>query len=85
MNEPAYTVGQAVYVRTDTPDFAEEAVPFCSLAELVKVASEPRENCVLEKLIVYAMVGEQPTAVTLSFVAATLGLRPAIRETEVEP
>lgn len=77
MNEPAYTVGQAVFTRTDTPDFAEEAVPFASLAEMVKVCSVPRPNCMLEKLIVYAMVGEEPMAVTLSFVAASHGQRPA--------
>lgn len=76
MNQPAYAVGQAVFIRTDTVDYAEEAIPFKSLEELVRLCSEPREHLVLEKVVIYSMVNGDPTAVTLGFIAATKGQRP---------
>ena len=76
MQEPGYPVGQAVFIRTDTPDYAEVAVPFNSLEELVQVCSEPRPNMVLEKLLIYAMRQGEPCAVTLAFVSASRGQRP---------
>jgi len=81
MSTPAYAIGQAVYVRTDTPDFAEESIPFRNLEEMVELCTKSQPNMVLDKLIVYAMPAGEPIAVTLSFVAATKGQRPATLET----
>ena len=72
----AYAVGQAVFLRTDTPDYAEEIVPFRSLEEMVQICSRSRPNLILEKVIVYAMPDGEPCALTLGFVAATKGQRP---------
>lgn len=76
MEPPAYAVGQAVFIRTDTPDYAEEALPFRSLEEMVRICSESRPHLVLEKVIVFAMKDGEPCALTLGFIAATKGQRP---------
>jgi hypothetical protein len=76
MQSPAYALGQAVFIRTNTPDYAEESVPFKTLEEMVQICSHSRPNLVLEKVIVYAMSDGEPCALTLGFVAATKGQRP---------
>lgn len=76
MESPAYAIGQAVFIRTDTPDYCEEVIPFKNLEEMVKVCSESRPNLILEKLVVYAMPDGEPCALTLGFIAATKGQRP---------
>jgi hypothetical protein len=76
MNSPAYAIGQAVFIRTDTIDYAEESIPFRNLEELVKVCSEPQENLTLDKIVVYSMVNGEPSAVTLGFVSSSKGQRP---------
>ena len=74
--DSAYAIGQAVFIRTDTPDYAEETVPFRNLAEMVQICSQPRPDMTLEKVIVYSMVNAEPCALTLGFVAASKGQRP---------
>lgn len=81
MQELAYAVGQAVFIRTDTPDYAEETIAFKTLEEMVQVCSQPRPNLTLEKVIVYAMAGGEPCALTLGFISATKGQRPGNLET----
>jgi len=76
MEASAYAIGQAVFIRTDTPDYEEEAVPFRTLEEMVKVCSERHAHLVLEKVIVYAMPRTEPLALTLGFISATKGVRP---------
>lgn len=76
MSSPAYAVGQAVFIRTDTLDYAEESFPFRNLEELVKICSEPRDNLTLDKIVVYSMLNGDPAAVTLGFVSASKGQRP---------
>jgi hypothetical protein len=76
MDTPAYAIGQAVFIRTDTVDYAEETVPFRNLAEMVKICSEPRPDMTLEKVIIYSMVNQEPCALTLGFIASTRGQRP---------
>lgn len=72
--EPAfYAVGQAVFIRTDTADYAEESVPFQNLEEMVKLCSVPRPGRVLDKVIVHSLSEEKACALTLGFVAATKG------------
>jgi len=73
---PAYAVGQAVFIRTETPDFAEESLAFKTLEEMVRICSQSRPNLVLEKVIIFAMPEGEPFALTLGFVAATKGQRP---------
>jgi hypothetical protein len=77
MESQAYAIGQAVFIRTDTPDYQEEIVPFKTLEEMVRVCSQSYPNLVLEKLVIYAMPDGEPCALTLGFVAATRGQRPA--------
>ena len=76
MKTPAYPIGQAVFIRTDTPDYAEETIPFKDLEELVLVCSQVHDNLVLEKILVYAITDGEPCAVTLGFVSASKGQRP---------
>lgn len=76
MNPASYAIGQAVFIRTDTPDYVEETFPFKSLEEMVKVCIEPRENMTLEKVVVFSMVNHEATAVTLGFISASRGMDP---------
>ncbi len=76
MEPPAYAIGQAVFIRTDVPDYQEETVPFKGLEEMVKLCSQPRPNAVLEKVVVFSMLDGEPCALTLSFVSASKGQRP---------
>ena len=80
METPNYSIGQAVFVRTDVPDYAEETVPFKSLAEMVEVCSQPRPNLILEKIVVFSMVNNEPVALTLGFVSSSRGSRPGSLE-----
>jgi hypothetical protein len=72
----AYAIGQAIFIRTDTVDYAEESVPFRNLEELVRICSEPHPDLTLEKVIVYSMVNQEPCALTLGFIAASRGQKP---------
>ena len=76
MDTAAYAIGQAVFIRTDTADYAEEVISFSSLEEMVDICSRSRSQLVLEKVIVYAMTEGEPCALTLGFIAATKGQRP---------
>lgn len=76
MSTPEYAIGQAVFVRTDVPDYAEVTVPFQGLGELVGLCSEPRPGMLLDKVIIYATVGEEPRSISLSFLSASKGIRP---------
>ena len=72
----AYAIGQAIFIRTDTVDYAEESIPFRNLAEMVALCSEPRPDLTLEKVIVYSMVNHEPCALTLGLIASSKGQRP---------
>jgi hypothetical protein len=76
METSAYAIGQAVFIRTDTLDYAEETIPFRNLEELVRVCTDPHPNLTLEKVIIYSMVNEGPVALTLGFIASSKGQRP---------
>jgi hypothetical protein len=76
MKTPAYPIGQAVFIRTDTPDYAEETIPFKDLEELVRVCSQIHPNLVLEKILIYALQEGEPCAITLGFISASKGQRP---------
>ncbi len=76
MKPSDYAIGQAVFIRTDTPDYEEESIPFKTLGDMVKLCSEPRADMVLDKIVVYAMPDGTAHAVTLGFVSATKGAKP---------
>jgi hypothetical protein len=76
MESPAYAIGQAVFIRTDTVDYAEETVPFKTLEELVRICQTSHPNMTMERILVYAMIDGEPCAVTLAFMSATKGQRP---------
>ena len=76
MEPSAYAIGQAVFIRTDVPDYQEETVPFKTLEDMVRLCSQPRPDAVLEKVVVFSLVDGEPCALTLSFVSATKGQRP---------
>ncbi|MBA4148790.1 MAG: hypothetical protein H0X66_11810 [Verrucomicrobia bacterium] len=76
MENSAYAIGQAVFLRTDTPDFEEETIPFKTLEEMVSICSKAQPNLTLEKIIVYAMADGEPSALTLGFISSTKGQRP---------
>ena len=77
MSLTAYAIGQAVFIRTDTADYAEVIIPFTSLEEMVDVCTKSRTSMTLEKVIVYSMGTNEPVALTLGFIAASKGVRPA--------
>ena len=77
MQTAAYAIGQAVFIRTDTVDYAEEVVPFRNLEEMVAVCAVSKPNLVLERVIVYSMAESEPCALTLGFIAASKGQRPS--------
>jgi hypothetical protein len=76
MKSSPYAIGQAVFIRTDTPDYAEETIPFKSLEELVRLCSAPQENLTLDKIMVYSMIENEPHAVMLGFMSASKGAQP---------
>ena len=76
MNHSNYAIGQAVFIRTDTPDYAEETIPFKTLAELVTICSASHENLTLDKLMIYSMVQGEPHAVMLGFMSSSRGASP---------
>jgi hypothetical protein len=76
MDTSDYSIGQAVFIRTDTPDYEEETIPFKDLSEMVRICSQSHPNLVLEKILVYSMSEGNPVALTLGFVSASKGQRP---------
>jgi len=76
MSNSAYAIGQAVFIKTDSLDYAEETIPFRNIEEMVRICSETHPNLTLEKVILYAMVDAEPCALTLGFMCASKGVRP---------
>lgn len=76
MNPPTNAIGQAVFIRTDVLDYSEVNVPFQTLEEMVNVCSEPRPRLTLERVVVFSLHGNQPSALTLGFISASKGVRP---------
>lgn len=81
----SYAIGQAVFIRTDTPDYAEETIPFKTLDELVRICATPHENLSLDKIMIYSMVNGEPNALMLGFMSASKAQPPAVPATEFNP
>ena len=84
MQNSSYAIGQAVFIRTDTPDYAEETVPFKTLEELVAICATPRENLTLDKVMVYSLVQGEPHALMLGFLFSSRGQHPGMLSVEKE-
>jgi len=82
---PAYAIGQAIFLRTDTVDYAEKVVPFRSLEEMVKICSQRQTDMILDKVVVYSLVDGEACALTLGFMSATKGQRPDHPELKSQP
>jgi hypothetical protein len=76
MQSQAQTIGQAVYVRTDSPDYIEVVRPFQTLQDLVEICTQSQSNLSLEKILVFALKNGQSCAVTLGSISTALGVRP---------
>jgi hypothetical protein len=74
----SYAIGQAVFIRTDTPDFAEETIPFKTLDDLVRICATPREHMTLDKVVMYSLVEGEPHSLMLSFLSASKGQLPGM-------
>ena len=74
----SYAIGQAVFIRTDTPDYAEETVPFKTLEEMVRICATPRENMTLDKVMVYSLIEGEPQALMLGFLSSSKGQQPGM-------
>jgi hypothetical protein len=77
MQESGDVIGQAVFIRTDTPDYAEEAIPFKTLEEMVAICSQAHPNLTLEKIVVYSVSEGAPCALTLGFISSARAPRPS--------
>ena len=71
-------IGQAVYVRTDSPDYIEVVRPFQTLQDLFEICTQHRSNLSLEKILVFAHQNGRPCAVTLSEISTDPVARPSL-------
>jgi len=78
MQSSSYAIGQAVFIRTDTPDYAEETIPFKTLEEMVRLCTTPQDNMTLDKIMVYSLVNGEPTALMLGFLSSSKGQQPGM-------
>jgi hypothetical protein len=78
MQSSSYAIGQAVFIRTDTPDYAEETIAFKTLEEMVRICSVPRENLTLDKVMIYSLVDGEPHALMLGFLSSSRGQPPGL-------
>jgi hypothetical protein len=77
MNLTAHAIGQAIFIRTDSIDYEEVAVPFKTLEEMVNVCIQPRRAMTLEKILVYSTAEDGlPVSLTLGYIASTRGQQP---------
>lgn len=76
MQNQLQTIGQAVYVRTDSPDYIEVVRPFQTLQDLVEICTQTPTNLSLDKILVFAFGNGQPRSVTLGSISTALGVSP---------
>jgi hypothetical protein len=69
-------IGQAVYVRTDSPDYIEVVRPFRTLQDLFDVCVNQPSNLSLERILVFSSRDGEPGSVTLASITTALGIRP---------
>jgi hypothetical protein len=67
-------VGQAIFIRTNSLDYAETIVPFHSLEEMAALCLSPKPNLTLEKLVIFHSQDSLTSSVTLDFISASRSL-----------
>ena len=67
-------IGEAVFIRTDTPDYLEEPRPFFSLDELVELCSQIQQQTILERIVLFGSKNGRRHSLTLGFISASEGL-----------
>lgn len=75
MNPTANAIGQAIFIRTRVPDYAEVSLPFQTLEEMMHVCSNPHPGLTLERVVIFTLSDGQPCALTLGFISASKGVR----------
>jgi hypothetical protein len=85
MNVPSNTIGQAVFIRTDSMDYSEVSFPFQTLDEMVRLCSESRAGLTLERVVIFSLQDGQPQALTLGFISASRGIRVGLLHPEHKP
>lgn len=71
-----------MFIRTDTPDYGEETVPFKTLEELVRICATPRDHLILDKIMIYSMIEGDPHALMLGFLSSSKGQPPGMPSLE---
>jgi hypothetical protein len=66
-------IGQITFLRTDSAEYSDVKVTFNSLEEMVLHCATPKENLLLEKIIIYSEHDAEPWAISLAFVSASKG------------
>ena len=66
-------IGEAVYIRTDVPNYVEEKKPFRSLEEMIDICTSQFDNLTLEKIFIFATKNGSPVTLTLGFIASSRG------------
>ena len=82
MQNTSYSIGQAVFIRTDTPDYAEETIPFQNLDELVQICATHHDHLTLDKVMIYSLVEGEPQALMLGFMSSSKGQQPGMPSIE---
>lgn len=75
MNPSVNAIGQAVFIRTGMPDYAEVSLPFQTLEEMMQVCTNPHPGLTLERVVIFTMADGRPNALTLGFISASKGVR----------
>jgi hypothetical protein len=70
MTEPLKVIGEAVFIRTDTPDFAEEVKHFQTLEEMIRICSHSFPGLALERIMINGRNSEQEYTVALGLISA---------------
>lgn len=78
MQQGSLPIGQAVYVRTDSPDYIEVVRPFKTLEDLFEICVRPPANLALEKVMVFSSMAGKSCAVTLGSISTAMGVQPVM-------
>jgi hypothetical protein len=81
-NQTSNAIGEAVFIRTDVPQYLEAKKSFRTLDEMIDICTTTYPKETLEKIVVFASKGGQPVTLTLGFIASSRGreLPAALRE-----
>jgi len=72
MSNPSSAIGEAIFTRTDTPDFAEESMPFRTLEELAALCSQHHPGLSLERIMIYSRQGGETSTLSLGLISCSV-------------